>query len=452
MAYSLVLDRLGRGGMVMFRHRGRQAVVLSLTVLVGGVVYGGWKLCRTWWYLTALTESRRQVHAAKYAVASRNLTALLAREPESDEAAYLLGFCARALGRTAMAFEAWERVRPGTPAAAQATLGLATLLVDQGRLADAETLINKVLADPRMDGLNLRRFLGTLFWYEGRRDEALRLMEASWNQLRRAGRGSSEQAIELARLHNTLIDGTSSTESIRTIVDRADKLAPNDDRLWLAKANLAIQQGEFIEAGRWLDACQDHRPDDTAVWCSRLTWAMKTRRVSAARNALRHLPIGESTAQVYRLAAWFAAQHADQDAEERALRSLLLIDPDDNPAIDRLTELAVISGKPEQVTELRHRKSEVDQLQLQYQQLLLRDQPVRDAAALAHLAERLGRRFEAKAFLTVAVSWSPARADLRDALARMMHEDRNTISVKPGSTLAEALANEIDSTASVRID
>ena len=93
-------------------------------------------------------------------MAARNLAALLAREPESDEAAYLLGFCAKALGRTKQALEAWERVRPGALAAARAALGRATLLVDQGRLADAETFVNEVLADPRIDGLNLRRFLG----------------------------------------------------------------------------------------------------------------------------------------------------------------------------------------------------------------------------------------------------------------------------------------------------
>ena len=176
---------------------------------------------------------------------------------------------------------------------------------------------------------------------------------------------------------------------------------------------------------------------------------MATAQVSMARDALRHLPVGESTVEVHRLAAWFAAQRADRDAERRALDSLLLVDPEDGPAFDRLTELAIASGQPKLAAKLRQRKSEIEQLQLQYQKLFLRDQPVRDAVELARLAQRLGRRFEAKVFLTVAASRSPARADLRDALAKAEQDDHDTKSAKPGLTLAEALVNEIDATVSV---
>ena len=38
---------------------------------------------------------------------------------------------------------------------------------------------------------------------------------------------------------------------------------------------------------------------------------------------------------------------------------------------------------------------------------------------MGRLAEQLGRRFEAKAFLTVAIASSPDRADIRRDLARL---------------------------------
>jgi hypothetical protein len=45
---------------------------------------------------------------------------------------------------------------------------------------------------------------------------------------------------------------------------------------------------------------------------------------------------------------------------------------------------------------------------------------------------------------------SPARADLRDALARTEQDDHNAESAKPRLTLAEPLAKEIDALAPAR--
>ena len=36
--------------------------------------------------------------------------------------------------------------------------------------------------------------------------------------------------------------------------------APNDDRAWLPRANLATRSGRFDEAAKWLDECEKARP------------------------------------------------------------------------------------------------------------------------------------------------------------------------------------------------
>jgi hypothetical protein len=45
-----------------------------------------------------------------------------------------------------------------------------------------------------------------------------------------------------------------------------------------------------------------------------------------------------------------------------------------------------------------------------------RKQPIRDAEELARIAEQLGRGFEARGFLTIAVFQEPRRNDLREKL------------------------------------
>ena len=411
--------------------------VLVLAV-AAGVAYGGWRLARAWRYRTALVEIREQVQAGRHGVAARNLAAVLAWEPGSDEAAYLLGLCEKARGRTEAADEAWVRVPPGSRFAPPAIAGRAAMQVDRGQFADAERLLTRALSDPRIDGFELRRFLTPLYWQEGRVAEARRLVEANWEVLNQSGRGGSDQAIELVRLHIVLGVGTASAESVRDFLDRAERLAPEDDRIGLGRANLAIRQGAFAEAARWIEACLRRHPEDVPAWRARLDWAMATGRVAEAREALDHLPAAESSpAELHRLAAWFAARRGDVASEQRALEQLVEADPADGAAFDRLAELAVREGQPARAAELRRRKAELDQLKAQYQELLLRDQPVRDAAKMAGLAEQLGHWFEAKVFASVALATEPARDDLRAALARL--ESRGASAVGSGPTLAAAL-------------
>ena len=65
------------------------------------------------------------------------------------------------------------------------------------------------------------------------------------------------------------------------------------------------------------------------------------------------------------------------------------------------------------------RKAEIDRFELATSRLYERKQPIRDAVEMAQLAMRLGRQFEARGFLTVAISDDPNRQDLRRDLERL---------------------------------
>src|SRR5262249_27560627 len=162
------------------------------------------------------------------------------------------------------------------------------------------------------------------------------------------------------------------------------------------------------------EACLRRHPEDVPAWRARLDWALATGRVAEVREALRHLPAADATpAQVHRLAAWLAARRRDAPSERRAWERLIAAGPGAGAALDRLAELALGEGQPARAAEFRGRKAALASLLERYKELFLRNQPTRDAAELAGMAEQLGRFFEAKAFASLAVATEPARADLR---------------------------------------
>jgi enediyne biosynthesis protein E4 len=411
---------------------------LLLTAIVGGLLWGGWK----WWELRrhrqAIAEIEDELDDGLHGAAARKLTSLLTRLPDSDEANYLLGACEMGRGRTEAADKAWARVPPDSHLAARAILGRIQLRAERGRFAETEQIIRTALDDPRIDGSSLPLSLGPVWCLQGRLEETLRLIEARWNALNQASEGDSEPAINLVRGHIELRLNPIPIEIVRSNLDQAARSYPQDDRIWLGKANLAIRTGAYTEAAQWLDDCLRRRPVDGPVWRARLDYAMATNRVSEASEALKHLAAAESTAaHVHRLAAWFAAQRGDAESERRALERLIATDPTDFIAVDRLAEIAVMNGQPDRAADLFSQKGGIQKLMTRYQHLHARHQPRRDAAEMARLAEQLGYRFEARGFLTWAVAVDPDRDDLRRDLARL-NQRAGTVG-KPGQTLADLL-------------
>jgi thioredoxin-like negative regulator of GroEL len=414
-----------------------------LSVVAGGLLWGG----GSWWQVRhdrrAIAAARAEIKAGLHGTAARKLMAILSRKPDSDEAAYLLGTCEMARGRPEAAFESWARVPKGSRYAARSIRGRIQVQVDRGRFAEAEQLIKDALDDPRTRGSSgLPILLGPLYCEQGRLGECLRMVEARWDYLNNAREGSSEKAIILVQLHIELQRTIPPVEAVRSVLDQAAQLAPGDDRVWLGKANLAIRIGACDEAERWLDACLRRRSEDVPVWHARLDWAVATNRIAEAQEALKHLPAKDSTpTQIARLAAWLVARRGDVESERRALERLIDADPTDFKALDRLAELAVRAGHPERADELRAKKSEIERLLARYLKLYARNQPMRDAAEMATLAEQLGRWFEARVFLTVAIAVDPDRDDCRLELARL--DQRRGILEASGGTLADLLAPEL---------
>jgi tetratricopeptide (TPR) repeat protein len=300
----------------------------------------------------------------------------------------------------------------------RAFLARLRLFHDTGRLAAAEQLVLDSVKNPRYDRTQLMVMLVPIYSQIGRSDEAERLIEERFQHLTETDEVTQEQAIKLLQPHIDLTVKASTAELLRLYLDQMGKLAQDDDRVWLGRANLAIQTGKYDDAKRWLDACQRRRANDVPVWRAWRDWGFATNRIEVVKQAIEHLPAADSSpTDAYQLNAWLCRQRGDAAGEHQELERLLAANPSDLKALDRLSKLATDSGNAAEVAELARKRAEIDQLWARYRKLYERGQPVRDAEEMAHLAKALGRTFEARVFLTLAILEEPERAELSRELA-----------------------------------
>ena len=320
--------------------------------LAAGLLWGGW----AWWtdrdYRDAIMQVELEMANGRFGTAARSLTKLLARWPDCDEAAILLARCEQERGRDEAAARALARIEPGSLFSHKAILARMRLAHDKAKLAVAEQIVNDAAADPRNDRSHTRFLLVPIYSQLGRIDEAERLIEGRWEHLNETGEGASETAIDLVRMHIQLAFKPNPVKDARAYLESAASLAPDDDRVWLGRANLAIRTGAYDEAERWLDRCLKRRPEDVAVGRARLSWGVATNQLDVVRESLEHLPAEILTpAQVHRLKAWLAAWRGDLAIERQELEQLLAEDPTDRAALDRLAQLAEKAGQPSQAAE-----------------------------------------------------------------------------------------------------
>jgi enediyne biosynthesis protein E4 len=394
----------------------------GIGLLVGaGLIIGGWILWTQFRYKQAILEVEDHIAKGRYSAACRNLEALLDWNLDTNgRIHYLLGSCELTRGRIEAAERAWASVVPGTEFSERAIWGRMLLLQNEGRIAEAEQLVSEAANDRRNDRTSLMVGLVPIMIDLGRQDEAAELIEPRWEDLNALGRGALDPAIKLLLDHVEVTSGMAAIDVARTLLEGSGRLAPDDDRVWLGRANLAIRTGDMNDAERWLNQCEKKRPDDRAVWRARLQWAMATKRVDAVERAMTHLPdVASLSAGQHRANAWLAGHRGDFANERSELELLLAVNPGDLSAFDRLIDLHKQGGQQALAAEVFQNRNAVRELLGRYKILHGRKQPLRDAEELARIAEQLGRGFEARAFLTIAVFQEPGRTDLRDKLRKI---------------------------------
>ncbi len=383
-------------------------LVLSLVAIAA--VWGGWSWAETRRCERDLDQARGEMAGGLYHLAHQRLADLAPRRPDWGEAAYLLGACEESLGHLQAAETAWSGVGADSPFAARAVLGRVRILMNAGRFAPAEELLTSLAGNHGPDALQIRQTHEHLLRLEGRVQEARELIVNSWE-------GAPDPAFVLRRLY-ILEDAAFPLDYVKSSLAAADQ---KDDRVWLGKANLAIWTGQFGEAARWLDACQERRSDDQPVWLARLALAVATRDAGLARqaadrlNARWFLPV-----EVQRLRAWLASFGADRERERQALKALVDEEPGNANAWARRAEIAVEAGDRALGESFRKKQAEATILRERYTKLIMSNDKSSHIDELRSVAEQLGRRIESRGWSLIQEGragseplWSPQQVQER---------------------------------------
>ena len=335
-------------------------------------------------YEAALREGKTAAAAGAMGKAQQALTGAAALRPEPGEAQYLLGAVEKAMGRPAAARRAWLSVPPGSPFALHAAMMLARGALVDDRHAEGEPYLRAALGAPMPTGKEAREVLLNLYKVQNRLEEARRLVRDGWGTYPDRI-GTLQQLWRLDSSSPVLL------EELRYIVDNAAKAAPDDDRVWLARANLSARSSRYQEAAQLLEKCLERRPDDPVVWRARLDLALAMQDVAGTRQALERLAADALPPEdLLAVRVWFAARAGDLRAERRALEQFVAIAPGRLAALDRLAGLAKQAGDEAEAARLRSRKADLDRIVERYRERLFKPEPAA-AAEEAGRARRVPR-------------------------------------------------------------
>jgi enediyne biosynthesis protein E4 len=386
--------------------------VVTMGIVVSLAAWQGARAYDSWLKRSMLKSAKDAVAARSVSKARGLLASAQSRWPGDGEVDFLLGACEQALRHLDAAVTAWSRVKDDSPFAPAASLFSARIALSHDRLAVAEPLLIKALRGKGKYETEARETLVHIYKLEGRFDEArIAVLEATAAYPDTAG--------VLREMENLGSNNPIGLERIRSTLEKAARNAPDDDRIWLGWANLAIRSGRLDEARRRLDDCLRRRPEDPAVWKARLDWALAGEDPAEVMRAVRHLPPRWlSPSEVLNLRAWLAWRSGDIAREKRAEEDLVAREPGSLRALARLADLATSEGRPEEAARIRERRAELNRIKYAYQTAVNKLDPS-NAPEAARMAETLGRYVEAQTIWSLVARSDPGNREAQGSIQRL---------------------------------
>jgi hypothetical protein len=392
-----------------------------LGILLGSLLLGWLALAQLdrWRARGELVLARQEIAQGKLKVARRRLTAITAYPGALGNAAhYWLGLCEALSARPEAALDAFACLPESYPFDPAGRYHEAKANLALGRVHAAERRLEQVVARGGQGLDGLRSLLSHIYQLELRFDDVRPLLQISLAE-------ADDPINTLKELSNFDLPRL-PYDGLEAALEQAGQSAPQDPRVWLGKARLALEAARWDEAESWLRRCRQAGAD-APVWRSWIDWARGTRQPREALEAARYLDQKQlDPAARIALAAWVYQQEGDVKAEASALEHWLQLEPTATLAMERGAELAHRSGAHERVAEFRRRKAGVEQAMASYRHLLWQEAPPRTAverSEMARLAEAAGRRHEARALYAWALKADPHDPRAVEGLARLEWSD-----------------------------
>ncbi len=405
------------------RARGRivtASLVLSAMVLFGLIRWQSWQS-------DSLREAITLVESRKYQDALKVLTKLDRFSLSADEhRSFLLGLCQERTGRRDLAMESWKELRPGTQFFDEATLRMAEWLEDAGRLDEAEARYRGALAAEGPMSTEIRHALMQLMWMEGRLEEARPLIRSNLLANERRHGPNDTRTTAVLRAHLTLDLEVYPIEHVRKRIDAAAAKSPSDRGVALGRAYLAMRSGQSEEARAILAKLAEGSPDDARIAFARFLEGLERGDVQVIDEMRKRFdPDLPQPGIAARAASIVAESRGATDVSERILESCLEANPGEIAVIERLAASYVESGHREKAAALRARRLTLDRDRREYGNRVGIDFRT-ETATMADLAERLGRFFEAGAFVREMLVKTPGDPKLLDRARRLRGLDEAT--------------------------
>ncbi|WP_169978208.1 CRTAC1 family protein [Tautonia rosea] len=426
----------------MRRRRTLRVAMVLVAVGVAAFSYDAWRSRRT------LDEARQAIERGDLRAAGPILEQFARSRPwlRGAESDYLLGLTRWASGRQAEALDAFDRIPASSEYAGRAAFFRVEAALGRGGFAEAEQILRGLIQGGG-PGLNpARQWLAQVLRIQARFDEARPLIRDCF----------AEADNPVGLLHELwLLDrGTVGLEIQSAALRQAAALAPDDDRVRLGLARVAILDGDLDEARRLLDPLIDARPD-RAVWLAELDRAAAAEQPVEVLKALRAIgPEGFDPADRLDWRVWLLRRLGDADRERRALERRLEVEPNDPRTLQRLAELLRRTGQDDRAAGLLLRKAEVDDAISRYKLRMGSDSPAStrdERLEMARLAEAAGRPWDADRWRELALgAEAESNKEPPSLLAQRRISDANVLDDPWSDIDASALVAARDASGSGR--
>ena len=382
----------------------RGILVLLCGLMAALAAWAGLHAAAAWRLRSGLRQAQRELDAQQFGAAKSRLARLAKRWPERGDVLYLLGAALLAEGHIEPALEAWGRIPERAPEAAAGALSRGRLAAESGHYSIAEPCLERAIRAGGPIADEGHSLLSQLYRMIGRNDLYRQELKRRAERERRSLANSRIALEQRARC--------AGDRGNQRVAGAGPAHGSDDDRVWLALANLATRTGSLDEAGPLLDRCEQARPDDPSVWLARLDWAQAAGRPDEVLRAAAHLaPSSLTPAQILVLRAWVSIETEITAVNDPALQELIALAPGHAAGLERLADLAAEDKQWKDVAELRRRKAASDAARDRYHVLVNLPDPAPHAPELARAALQIDRPFEARLWWSLAARQeTPAQA------------------------------------------